>query len=103
MTDDDRTETQTATRNSLARSLGYTRLGRKADYSWFLAQWGEKVRAAYLPLTVDTHDTAGGCVFGGDEDRLRRDAVHVDAHASLDLVQVHVAVLGHDVDDAVFG
>jgi hypothetical protein len=58
---------------------------------------------AYLALAVDTHDAAGGRVLGGDEDSLRRDAVHVDAHARLDLVQVHVAVLGHDVDDAVFG
>lgn len=39
--------------------------------------------------------------LGGGKDRLARDAVHVDARARLDVVQVDKAKLGHEVNDAV--
>ena len=39
--------------------------------------------------------------LGSGKDRLARDAVHVDARARLDVVQVDKAKLGDEVNDAV--
>ena len=39
---------------------------------------------------------------GGDEDGLGADAVHVDAHPGLEVVEVDVAVLGNQVCYSVF-
>jgi hypothetical protein len=54
-----------------------------------------------LPLAVHTDDTARALVHTGDEHRLPTDAVHVDARARLEVVEVDEPVLGDEVDDAV--
>ena len=55
----------------------------------------------YLSLPVDPDDAAGGLVGCGDEDGVAADAVHVDAHARLQVVQVDVAILGDEVNHIV--
>ena len=40
-------------------------------------------------------------MFGGDEDGLARDAVHIDACTRLEVVEMDEAVLGDKVDDTV--
>ena len=40
---------------------------------------------------------------GGDEDGVAGDAVHVDASAGLQVVQVNVAVFRDQIDDVVLG
>jgi len=55
----------------------------------------------YLALAVDTEETRGGFVVGGDKDGLARNTVHKDASARLEVVQVQVAVLGDEEDNVV--
>ncbi|KAI3480029.1 hypothetical protein L1887_57805 [Cichorium endivia] len=54
-----------------------------------------------LTLAVDADDAAGGFVLCGDKDGVAGDAVHVDAGAGLEVVEVDEAVLCDEVDDAV--
>jgi hypothetical protein len=49
-----------------------------------------------LTLAVDTNDTVELLVGCSGEDGLARDTIHVDALASLDLVEVDEAKLGDD-------
>ena len=55
----------------------------------------------YLSLSVNSDDARAGFVGGGDENGVARDAIHVDASARLEVVQVDVAVLGDQVHDVV--
>ena len=57
----------------------------------------------YLSFPVDTDDAGGGFVWGSHKDGLPADAVHVDAGAGLQVVQVDVAVLGDEEHDILFG
>ena len=59
------------------------------------------VDAEDLTLLVDTNDTVGRLVVGGDKNRFTGNAVHVDAHAGFKVVKVDEAVLCDEVDDAV--
>ncbi len=54
-----------------------------------------------LTLAVDTNDTAGRLVLCSDKDGVARDAVHVDASAALEIVEVNEAVLCDEVDNTV--
>ena len=56
----------------------------------------------YLSLPVDPYDPVRGLVWSGDKDCLGADPVHVDAHPALNVVQVDVAILGDQVNNAVF-
>ena len=62
-----------------------------------LRGWG----ATHLSLPVHPDDATGGLVDGSDKDGLPTDAVHVDARAGLQVVQVDVAKLGDQVDRIV--
>jgi hypothetical protein len=59
-------------------------------------------RLPYLAFPIDAHDSASLLMQRGHEDGLGGDAIHVDAHRRLDVVQMHVAIFRHQVDDAVF-
>ena len=50
---------------------------------------------------MDSDDATGGVVDSRDKDGLSADAVHVDARACLEVVQVDVAKLGDQVDHVV--
>ena len=54
-----------------------------------------------LAPPVDADDAIAGVVLRRHEDGVRTDAVLVDEGASLDVVEVHVAVLGDQVHDVV--
>jgi hypothetical protein len=54
-----------------------------------------------LTLLVDTNHTVSGFVFRSDKDGLARDAVHVDAPAALEVVEMDKAELCDHVDDSV--
>ena len=54
-----------------------------------------------LSLSVDSDDAVGRLVGRGHEDGLGGDAVHVDAGAAFQIVEVDVAVLGDQVDHAM--
>ena len=56
-----------------------------------------------LSLSVDTNDTTAGIMDSSDKDGLPTDAVHVDAGASLNVIEVHVAKLGDEVDYIILG
>ena len=55
----------------------------------------------YLPLSVDSDDATGSFVDSSDKDGFTANAVHVDAGAGLNVVQVDVAKLGDQVDDII--
>lgn len=57
----------------------------------------------YLPLPVHTDDATASLVYSCHEDGLSTDTVHVDASASLKIVEMNVAKLGDEVDDVVLG
>ena len=59
------------------------------------------VQHFYLAFPVDSDDTTGGIMDSCDKDGLTADTVHVDASASLDVVEMDVAKLGDQVDDIV--
>ena len=54
-----------------------------------------------LSFAIDANDAVCGLVGSGDKDGLCGDAVHVDAGAAFQIVEVDVAVLGDQVDDPV--
>ena len=54
-----------------------------------------------LSFSVNSDDARAGLVSGRDEDRVSGDAVHVDAGARLQVVQVDVPVLGDQVNNVV--
>lgn len=54
-----------------------------------------------LTLLVDSNDTSSQLVLGGGEYGVARDSVHVQALASLQIVQVDETVLRDEVDDSV--
>jgi hypothetical protein len=56
----------------------------------------------HLTLPVDSQNTMALLKLGRGKDCLARNAVHVDARARLDVVQVDETKLGDEVDDAVF-
>lgn len=56
-----------------------------------------------LSLPVDTDDATAGIVDSSDKDGLSADAVHVDAGARLNVVEVDVAKLGDQVDYVILG
>lgn len=62
------------------------------NYSWPIS---------HLSLLVDSDNARGGFVRGGDKDGLCTDPVHVDADSRLQVIQVNVAILCDQIDDAV--
>lgn len=58
---------------------------------------------SYLPFPVDTNDAWRGLVWSSDKDGLATDAVHVDAGARLQVIQVNVAVFGDQENHIVLG
>lgn len=52
-----------------------------------------------LSLAVDSNDTAWGFMWGSDKDGVTTDAVHEDTRATLDVIQVHIPILGDQVYD----
>lgn len=57
----------------------------------------------YLSFPVDPDDPSGGFVWGRDKDRLPADPVHVDAGASLQVVQVDVTIFGDEEHHVLLG
>jgi len=57
----------------------------------------------YLSLPVHPDDARRGLVRRRDEDGLAADAVHVDAGARLQVVQVDVAILGDEENHILLG
>ena len=57
----------------------------------------------YLSLPVHSNDTASGLVWCGDKDGVTTNAVHVDAGASLYIIQVDVAILGDQEHNTMLG
>lgn len=55
----------------------------------------------HLPLLVDPDDPGGSLVRRRHKDGLCADSIHVDAHSRLQVVQVNVAVLCDQINDAV--
>ena len=56
---------------------------------------------AHLSFPVDSYDTTGGFVDGSDKDGVTADAVHVNARASLQVVQVDISKFGDKIDDII--
>ena len=56
-----------------------------------------------MSLSVDTNDTAAGLMDSSDKDGLSTDAVHVDTCAGLNVIEVHIAKLGDEVDHIILG
>lgn len=54
-----------------------------------------------LPLPVDANDAVSCLVRGGHKDGVTTDAVHEDAGARFNVVKVHVAILGDQVNHVV--
>ena len=54
-----------------------------------------------LSLSVNSDDAGAGLVGCRDEDRISGNAVHVDAGAGLQVVQMNIPVLGDQVNDVV--
>lgn len=52
----------------------------------------------YLSFPVDSNDASCRFMGGSDKNGLPTDPVHVDASASLQVVQVDVAILGDEED-----
>lgn len=57
----------------------------------------------YLSFPVDSYDTSGGLMRGGDKNGLPADPVHVDASSCLQVVQVDVAIFGDEEDYILLG
>lgn len=55
----------------------------------------------YLSFPVDADDARRGLVWSRHKDGLATDAVHVDAGACLQVIQVDVAVLGDQENHVV--
>ena len=53
----------------------------------------------YLSFPVDPDDPSGGFVWGRDKDGLPADPVHVNTGASLQVIQVDVAIFGDEKDN----
>lgn len=58
---------------------------------------------SHLSLPVDPNDAWGGLVWSGDKDGLPTDAVHVDAGACLQVIQVNVAIFGNKENHILLG
>ena len=54
-----------------------------------------------MSLSVNSDDAGAGLVGCRDEDRISGNAVHVDAGAGLQVVQMNIPVLGDQVNDVV--
>lgn len=55
----------------------------------------------HLSFAVDAHDSGSGFVGCSDEYCVSGNAVHVNAHAGLYVIQMNVSILGDQVDDVV--
>lgn len=67
----------------------------------FQQVWQHESLASDLPLPVDADDAVGCLVGRRDEYGVPADAVHKDARAIFDVVKVHVAVFGNEIDHVV--
>lgn len=56
---------------------------------------------AHLSFPIDSYDTTAGLVDGSDKNGVTADAVHVDARASLQVVQMDVSKFGNKINDIV--
>ncbi len=57
----------------------------------------------HLALSVDSYNATAGLVHGCHKNGLATDAIHVNASASLQVVEMDVAKLGDEVDDIMLG
>lgn len=57
---------------------------------------------AHLSFPVDSYDATAGLVNGRDKNGVAADTVHVDARASLQVVQVDVSKFGDKINDIIF-
>lgn len=64
---------------------------------------GRALVGSYLSLPVDTDDARCGLMWCSDKDGLPTDAVHVDAGARLQVVQVNVPIFGNKENNIVLG
>lgn len=88
---------QVPTRRELERELGVVERGEDVrDQRLIVDADGQD-----LALAVHAENAVRGLVVGRGEDRLAGDAVHVDAGARFEVVQVDETVLGREIDDAV--
>lgn len=55
-----------------------------------------------LSFPIDSYDTTGGLMDSRDKDGVATDAVHVDARAGLQVVQVDVSKFGNKINNIVF-
>ena len=55
-------------------------------------------KKAHLAFSVDSYDATASLMDCSDKDGFTADAVHVDAGASLKVVQMNIAKLGDQVD-----
>lgn len=53
----------------------------------------------YLSFPVDSNDASGWFMWGCNKDGLPADPVHVDTGASLEVIQVDVAIFGDEKDN----
>lgn len=58
---------------------------------------------SYLSLPVDPDDACGGLMWSRNKNGLPADAVHVDAGARLQVIQVNVAVFGNKENHILLG
>lgn len=58
---------------------------------------------SYLSLPVDPDDAWGGLMWSSNKDGLPADAVHVDAGACLQVIQVNVAIFGNKENHVLLG
>ena len=56
------------------------------------------IGSAYLSLSVDANDSAGGFMRSSYKDCVATDSVHVDACSGLNVVQVNITVFGDEID-----
>lgn len=68
-----------------------------------LATWPMLVVKPYLSLPVNPNDAGGGLVWRSYKDGFAADAVHVDAGACLQVVQVDVSIFGDEENHVLFG
>lgn len=57
------------------------------------------LRFSYLSLSVDSYYSSCGFMRGSNEDRFSTDSVHVDARASLKVIEVDITILGNQEHD----
>jgi hypothetical protein len=55
----------------------------------------EVSRFPYLSLSVDSYYSSCGFMRCSDEDGFSADSVHVDARASLKIIEVNITILGN--------